>query len=293
VRIVITDSGLGGLSVVAGLETRLKKQPIFENVELIFFNSLYSVEFGYSLIDDFSDKVKIFNNALNSIENNFQPDLILIACNTLSVVYPHTKFSQNSKTEVKGILDSGVDLFKSFIQERNDKIIIFGTPTTIISNVYNDELINAGIKASQIVNQACPDLESEIQRDPISDITKNSISKFVKEAAGSAEYFGKTLYAGLCCTHYGYSENVFLETLSLEFNCEVKTLNPNTKMLDFLFDASKKTYSNAKVTVRVVTQVILRESEIKSLSNIFSSDSPKTATALRDYEYIQNLFEKV
>ena len=71
------------------------------------------------------------------------------------------------------------------------------------------------------------------------------------------------------------------------------TLNPNTKMLDFLFDASKKTYGNAKVTVRVVTQVILRESEIKSLSNIFSSDSPKTATALRDYEYIQNLFEKV
>ena len=44
-RIVITDSGLEGLSVVAELEKRLRDQPIFENVELIFFNSLYGSEY--------------------------------------------------------------------------------------------------------------------------------------------------------------------------------------------------------------------------------------------------------
>ncbi len=36
-KIVVTDSGLGGLSVLGELEIRLQKLPIFEKVELIFF----------------------------------------------------------------------------------------------------------------------------------------------------------------------------------------------------------------------------------------------------------------
>jgi len=291
-RIVITDSGLGGLSVVAELEKRLKSQPIFKNVELIFFNSLYSSEYGYNSLESFSDKVKIFNNALNSIEANYNPDLILIACNTLSVVYPYTLFSQKPKPAVKGILENGVNLFNKHLQNDDDRIILFGTPTTINSDVYKNKLIDLGVKESQIVNQACPDLESEIQRNPKSDKTENSISKFVKEASESINPIGDRIYAGFCCTHYGYSEQLFLDNLSKQFNGEVKILNPNSRMLDFLFVAPKILYSNSNVTVRAVTQVKLRKIEIKSLSDILMNDSPKTATAIGDYEYINNLFEK-
>ena len=171
-RIVITDSGLGGLSVVAELERQLNKNPIYKEAELIFFNSLYSSEYGYNSITDFSEKVKVFNNALNSIETKYNPDLILIACNTLSVVFPHTDFAQNSKIEVKGILDSGVALFSDSIKNNEDKIILFGTPTTIISDVYKNKLVELGVKESQIVNQACPDLETEIQNNPSGIETK-------------------------------------------------------------------------------------------------------------------------
>ena len=128
VQIVITDSGLGGLSVVAELEKRLRKYPIFKNVELMFFNSLYSSEYGYNSLKDFTDKVEI--------------------------------------------------------------------------------------------------------------------------------------------------------------------LSPNDRMLDFLFDAPKKLYTNCTVMVRLVTQVKLKENQIKSLSEILANDSPKTAKAIENYEYINNLFAK-
>ena len=292
VRIVITDSGLGGLSVVAELEKRLKENPIFENVELIFFNSLYSSKYGYNSLKDFADKVRIFNNALNSIEINYNPNLILIACNTLSVVYPHTKFSKNSNTKVKGILESGVSLFKNNLQNKDDKIILFGTPTTINSDVYKNELVTLGVGKSQIVNQSCPDLESEIQHNPKSKNIAHSISKFVKEAAESFEYNPQKIYAGFCCTHYGYSEQIFFDVLSKQFSDEVVILNPNNKMLDFLFVAPKKLYDNSNITVRVVTQVKPNEKEVKSLCDIVGKDSPKTAAAIEDYEYIKNLFTK-
>lgn len=292
VRIVITDSGLGGLSVVAEFEKRLRKFPIFNNVELMFFNSLYSSEYGYNSLHNFSEKVRIFNNALNSIEQNYNPDLILIACNTLSVVFPHTEFSQNPKMDVKGILESSVDLFKNRIQNDDDKIILFGTPTTINSDVYKNELINFGVKETQIVNQACPDLESEIQRNPNSDKTHNSISKFVKDALDSINSIPQKIYAGFCCTHYGYSEKIFFDELSKQCDSEVEILNPNSKMLDFLFAAPKKLYDNSNAIVRVVTQVKLKKNQIKSLSDILVNDSPKTAKAIENYEYVNNLFEK-
>jgi len=292
VRIVITDSGLGGLSVIAELENRLAENPIFKNSELIFFNSLFSPNYGYNSINNFTDKVGIFNNALNSIEENYSPDLILIACNTLSVIFPHTEFAQKSNIKVKGILESGIALFKKKIQTSGQKIILFGTPTTINSDIYRHELIRHGIKKSQIVNQSCPDLESEIQRNPTSDKTHASIFHFVKEALNSFDSPPQKIYAGFCCTHYGYSEKIFLDELSKQFNGEIEILNPNSRMLDFLFAAPKKLCHDSNVTVRVVSQVKSKVNEITALSEILMNASPKTANAIRNYEYSKNLFSK-
>ncbi len=291
-RIVITDSGLGGLSVVAELERRLKREPIFEKIELVFFNSLYSSNYGYNSKIIFSKKVALFNNALNSIKVNYNPDLILIACNTLSVIFPHTEFAQNSKTEVKGILNSGVTLFRKSIQNDDEIIILFGTPTTINSNVYRDALVKLEVNKLQIVNQACPGLETEIQHNPNSNKTRNSIAKFVKEAVKQLKSVPQKIYAGFCCTHYGFSENLFLSELLKQTSSEIEILNPNNRMIDFLFSDPKQLNSYSNVTVRIISQVKLKVNEIESLFNILATSSPKTASALRKYEYIKNLFTK-
>lgn len=291
-KIVITDSGLGGLSVLGELERRLKENAIYQEVELIFFNSLYSSEYGYNSMKDISEKAGVFNNALNSICQNFNPDLILIACNTLSVVYPHTEFAKNPKAEVKGIVESGVSLFEKKLKHSEDKIILMGTPTTINSDVYKNALIQKGINANQIINQGCLELETSIQNDPNSNETRNTVSHFIGEAVRNIDSIPNNIYVGLCCTHYGYCKKVFYEELANKFNANIETLNPNNTMLDFLFSNSKKIFSNSNISIKIVSQVKLKENEINSLGSILEISSPITATALRNYVFVEKLFSK-
>jgi len=291
-KIVITDSGLGGLSVLGELERRIKENPIFENAELIFFNALFSPDYGYNSMKSLSEKARVFNNALNSMCKNYNPDLILIACNTLSVIYPQTKFAKNPKTKVVGIVESGVSLFKNNLLNTDATLILFGTPTTINSNVYKNELIKAGISVNKIINEPCLKLETAIQNNPSSEETKNMISCFVSETLQKMDSISNTVFAGLCCTHYGYCENVFLEELSNQLKTKIITLNPNNYMINFLFKNMYKTFKYNDVSVKIVSQVKLKDNEITSLGTILELNSPKTAKALRQYIFIDNLFKK-
>ena len=291
-KIVITDSGLGGLSVVGELERRLGENPIYNKAELIFFNSLFSPDYGYNSMKSITEKAGVFNNALNSMVEKFAPDLILIACNTLSVVYPHTNFAKNPKTKVVGIVESGVSLFVENLQNSDDKLILLGTPTTINSNVYKNELIKLGISENQIINEPCLELETAIQNDPNSLETKNLIENFVTEALKQMDSVPNKIFAALCCTHYGYSENLFLEKISNQVKSKVGILNPNNTMIDFLFENSAKLFENMKISVKIISQVKLKENEINSLSSILGVKSPKTGLALKEYSFIDNLFSR-
>lgn len=289
-KIVITDSGLGGLSVAAELERRLLENPIYKNAELIYFNSLYSSTYGYNSIKDLSVQTIVFNNALNSIGENYNPDLILIACNTLSIIYPHTQFSKTTKIEVRGIVDSGVELYRNRFKNNNAKIILMGTPITIISNVYKNKLIKLGVSEPQIINQPCMELETSIQNNPNSEETREAIANFVSQAAAKVDSAANKILVGFCCTHYGYSEKIFKNEFSKKLNNEIEILNPNNKMLDFLFSKSNERHDNSVLSVKVVSQVKFMNNEINSLSSIIGIQSPKTARALEEYELIENLF---
>ena len=48
ITIVITDSGLGGLSVVADAEAKLRQWGVYAEVELVFYNALFTGEGGYN-----------------------------------------------------------------------------------------------------------------------------------------------------------------------------------------------------------------------------------------------------
>lgn len=291
-KIVITDSGLGGLSVVADFEKRLSENPYYKKVEVIYFNSLHSSEYGYNLMPSITEKARVFNNALNSIEQSYEPDVILIACNTLSVVYPYTDFSKTSKTRVNGIVESGIELFENNLKSRDTNLLLFGTETTMDSNVYKKALVKRGVEESHIVNQACYELETKIQNNPNSIITRKEIAKFVKIATEKIEKNKEKTYAGFCCTHYGYSEAIFQHELTKQLKGKVEVLNPNSKMLDFLFANRVAIGEKCNVTIKVVSQVKLKRDEINSLSNIFNDKSPKTAFALKNYEFVANLFKK-
>ena len=293
IRIVVTDSGLGGLSVLAELENQIRRTNVFNKADLIFFNSLYSKELGYNGMKSIGEKVTVFNNALYSIQEHYNPDIILIACNTLSVIYSQTRFSIQTKIKVEGIVEAGVKLFlDSLKKEDKNSIILFGTPTTIESKLHRSLLIENGIDEHRIINQSCPMLESEIQDDPSSEKVINLITEFVKEASKKVTHKNNKVSAGLCCTHYGYSSDIFEKVLTEKFGKNVEILNPNSKMATSLMGKRTGKCDNTTLSIEVVSQVEIYAHEKFALSKILGNDSPLTVEAIENYNLKPNLFEK-
>ena len=293
IRIVVTDSGLGGVSVLAELEKRLKLQSIYKTAELIFFNALFGTGYGYNSMSSMEEKADVFNKALESMVENYNPDLILIACNTLSIVFPFTKFYEASKIPAVGIVNSGVEQIVENLKEKtNSSILIFGTPTTIESNTHKLILVEKGIDEERIINQSCKLLETEIQLDPNSENVKKMIRKFSEEAKEKFINNEQEIIAALCCTHYGYSFNLFQKIFVEVFGNSVKIINPNNSIINFLFqkrDYKKEELKNIKI--KIVSQVEITRKERTALKNILEKEAPLVSEALDNYAFDQHLFQ--
>jgi glutamate racemase len=292
ITILITDSGLGGISVLAGIEEKLRKTRSFEEVNLIFFNALPEKGTGYNSMPSIEIKADVFNEALLSMENKFSPDLILIACNTLSIVYPFTPFATNSRAPVLGIVEFGIDLILSEMNKNNNsEVIILGTETTINSQVHEKKLIEMGIKSNRIIAQSIPDLESEIQDSPESERVKELINMYLKEAFRKLNSSSGPIIAALCCTHYGFSFSIFYSTLKKMTNREFVILNPNELMINSMVLEEKHHYFlETKMKVRVVSRAIIDDDEKNSIGGLINFHAPLSSAALFSYDYNPELF---
>jgi glutamate racemase len=288
--IAVTDSGLGGLNVVPRLETLFLSSKAVKEVELIFVNALLHPSMGYNKMKNMEEKSRVFNSVLEGINKWYHPDLLLTACNTLSVVYEQTHFYKNPFYPVIGIVDTGVELLIEKMKDKTSKAIILGTPTTISGEVHKQKLIQAGIEESRIITVPCPMLESEIQTAPGSDRVKRMIAEYVGTALKDKSIDSK-IYPSLCCTHYEYSlkafENFFSST---GFNYEI--INPNEKLASCLKPAlSRSKYKKTLVKIKVVSKNTIVRSDIEALNSLLEKNSVKTAEALNNYELKPDLFD--
>jgi len=152
ITIVVTDSGLGGLSVVAEAERRLRTHGVFAEVELIFCNALFTAEGGYNSLPVRDDKVLVFSRALQGMQDHYAPDIILIACNTLSVLYRDTEFAATTETPVIGIVEDGVDLIADRMRtDDSARTIIFATETTVDEGTHKAALLQRNLPAERIL----------------------------------------------------------------------------------------------------------------------------------------------
>lgn len=291
VTILITDSGLGGLSICAELEQKLSKWSCFKNVNLIFFNALPDLNKTYNNMSNIDEKVYVFEKALESMIVKFNPDAILIACNTLSVLYPYTKYFNDSTVLIIDILTLGSEeIIKKLNNNQNANILICGTETTINSNAYKYLLIKKGIDSSKIFNVPLKHLESEIQINPNSETVNGLIDLYFSNTFENMILTKNKLFVALCCTHYSYSEKFFHENLK-KYILEYEIINPNLTMSS-IFDMNKykNRFKTTFINVKVVSKVLISEEEIHAIANIIKANSPKTANALINYNYDKELF---
>jgi len=293
VTVAVTDSGLGGLSVLAEAVRRMKETRTFKEADFVFFNSLFSNEGGYNSLKTREEKIRVFDNALESLENNFRPDIVLIACNTLSVLYDGTGFAKRCKVPVVRIVDPGIALIAGAMREHPEaSVIIFGTPTTMAERTFQEGLVKQGFAASRIHAQSCPELESFIENDSRSEETGMLISGFVSEAIQRLPSPPPPLLISLNCTHYGYSLPFWEKALEESAVKPLAILNPNPRMTDVLINGEYKgRFDKTEISIRVVSMVEIGPRKVDSLSPWLERISPETAAALRRYEKRSGLFE--
>ena len=293
VTILVTDSGLGGLSVAADVAARLPESGIFDKARIVFFNSLFHNRSGYNSLDSEAEKVRIFDTALDAMRKKYHPDLLLIACNTLSVLYDKTRFAKKARFPVIGIVETGVDLIaQQFDKTPDATAIIFATKTTIGSNSHKNRLVDRGYPGDQIVGQACHRLAGAIERGFDSEETMKYIREFVPQALEKRHDPHRTIFASLNCTHYGYSIDQFKEVFKEAGYSDIEIIDPNPMMANFLFESEYlNRYPETRVTIDVVSKTEVSEQERESLGTLLRISSPETDKAFQNYRYDPELFD--
>ena len=124
-KVGVFDSGIGGLTVVKSL---LEHQ-LFE--EIIYYGDTARVPYGIK------DKNTIIRYGLEAVEffKNFELDLIIVACNTVSA-YALEEMRENSSFPIIGVVEAGILATSNALIDKDANILILGTKATISSKSY-------------------------------------------------------------------------------------------------------------------------------------------------------------
>ena len=279
------------MSICAEIANELNRKHIFEKVNLVYFNAWPEQNRGYNRLKNTAERIHVFDSALQGMMR-FNPDFIMIACNTLSVLYDRTEFSRSVDIPVVDIVGFGVDMMVKRLQTSpNDQSVILGTVTTIESHVHREHLIQRGIQPAQIISQACDQLATEIEKEPAGKTVSKMIARYMQEAVLHLNPDSVNLYAALCCTHFGYCQELIQDTLADFAKKPVVILNPNHQMAACLLTHCKENLvSNTIMEIHVVSKIIWEERKINSISSLIQSISTETANALINYTQNPNLF---
>lgn len=289
-HIVITDSGVGGLSVCAYAERFVRTNGFSEPVRLTFANAAPANDYGYNSMPSLEAKLATFDRFLTSVNDRYAPDLIYVACNTLSVLLPDTPFFKNDVIPVRGIVDTAAELLLRGLDANPASVaMIFGTQTTIDAGTYPRLLLDRGIDASRIVSQACPGLADTISEDREGTRTRSEITGWVRAAIEKMQQKSDPVVALLACTHYGYRKELFASALA-DAGIHATVINPNERATDDLFGAQSSTPMNRDADVEFVTRYAIPPATLEALTRFLSDVSPRTVAAMQNFVHVPDLF---
>ena len=132
-KVGVFDSGIGGLTVVKSLlEHRL-----FD--EIIYYGDTARVPYGVK------DRNTIIRYALEAVEffKNFDIDLLIVACNTVSA-YALDEMRAQAPFDVVGVVEPGILAAKNALGDTGAEVLVLGTKATVGSGAYQSLLKTHG-----------------------------------------------------------------------------------------------------------------------------------------------------
>ena len=280
-RIVVCDSGLGGLNIASHFFSGTAENK--ERCELIYFNAYPSLHYGFNKLASEREQEELFRNVFEGMKK-FSPDLCLIACNTLSIIYERLKKWYTPAFAVSGIVDAAVDgMFDTLQKNPGSSLLILGTKSTVESGVYAQRLIDRNIAPERIKALGCPGLATLLESDPAAQEVRKSIAGYAGTAAGLFETEPEKLFCALCCTHFGFASEIWEKEFSSSFSGFAGLINPND-LLGNEFSADTFSYHS-----RIEFFPGARE----SMSAYFENNAPRIADALKNAEAEDDLFQSI
>jgi len=273
-NLILCDSGLGGLDIAAPFFR--KSGPPEWN--LIYFNAFPDLKFGYNDLADSAMQEDVFQAVLESMES-YSPDLCMIACNTLSIVWQRLSKHYQPSFPVMGIIDQAVKAMVSAAQTEPDShLLILGTATTVSSGVYSDALRANGIADDRIHSLACPGLARLLEKDPAAPEVRQRIEGYAETAAEMLKCSEK-LHLCFCCTHYGYAETFWKQEFARHFS-KIGIINPNRE-LELPGRAESFSYHS---------RLELEDHQRKAMADWFAASAAPISEALRRSHAESELF---
>jgi len=291
VRIGITDSGTGGLSVCAEVEMSLRANPIAENIELIYLNAAFRDDYSYNALNSRQEKVEAFGRFLSNAAERYQPDFLYIACNSLSVLYEDPFFDHyRAKYDIAGIIGTGTRaILEGLGQNSETAVIIFATPTTVAEGSYPVRLMKAGVNPDRIVQQACPGLPDAISNDFSGAEAEKLLRVYVPRALGQFDPLPADASVYLGCTHYGYQASLFHRLLSTRLG-NVRVIDPNRSAARDVIKALPPSPGKGETRIRFITPYAIPDRPLASLTHYLESKAPQTVTALHAFTVDSSLY---
>ena len=288
-HVLITDSGVGGLSVVAYAERVVREHGVGEPVRLTFANAAPANDFGYNSMKTRKEKIETFDRFLRNVTARHAPDMIYVACNTLSVLLPDTPYVQDAAIPVTGIVETGVSLLHEALEDDPRSVaIVFGTQTTIDAGTHFRKLIARGVAPSRIVSQACPGLADTISEDREGTRAAAEIRKWVATALVRVQHPDARVVAAMACTHYGYRKELFARAFA-DAGVVATVINPNETAVADIFGPDPAARSH-DTEVEFVTRYAIPGTTIDALTFFLEGISPKTVAAMKDFVLVPDLF---
>lgn len=227
-KLGVFDSGIGGLTVVKSL---LEHQ-LFE--EIIYYGDTARVPYGIK------DKNTIIRYAIEAVEffKNFELDLIVVACNTVSA-HALDEMRDAASCPVIGVVEAGVLAIANKLTNKDAEILILATKATVQSKAYEKalhklsykninskatglfvSLVEEGIYDGAVLQSTFNHYFHDITKTP--DAVILGCTHFPLIAKELQHYFGDK-------TSLIHSGEAIVEHLSDLFDFSKKYLNPHLK----------------------------------------------------------------
>lgn len=280
--IAIIDAGIGGLSVHAMLDELLRQYGKQFNYKLLFFNVMPASGKLYLHMEE-EERIRTFKSMLGRVLE-FKPAIVLLACNSLSVLLPHLPASFVENNKIVGIIDFGVKLIANYMSNYpEDNVVVLGTPITITSNAHKRKLLEQGINENKIVTQGCWELQYYIQQGD-DERVESMMKTYFLEAKSKIKTPSEDIGLALCCTHYYFAEARFKQMAQEILEAKIRILNPNREMLSAVCLSSVENASeNTSIHNQVYSYMEIRTHEITSIGALLKKDHPRIDQALKNY----------